>query len=104
MAFPVPHIIYPAGGERIVPIRRNLGFGVGGSDDYDSAVGRSVRWEKRSQSFGNLAAAAAEKSYNSREGHWKLCQNALGQTDIQRGLYVVARNFFLLLLNCSAWP
>ena len=21
-----------------------------------------------------------------------------------KGLYVVARNFFLLLLNCSAWP
>ena len=22
----------------------------------------------------------------------------------EKGLYVVARNFFLLLLNCSAWP
>ena len=23
---------------------------------------------------------------------------------VNKGLYVVARNFFLLLLNCSAWP
>ena len=25
-------------------------------------------------------------------------------TEVNKGLYVVARNFFLLLLNCSAWP
>ena len=24
--------------------------------------------------------------------------------EANKGLYVVARNFFLLLLNCSAWP
>ena len=24
--------------------------------------------------------------------------------EVNKGLYVVARNFFLLLLNCSAWP
>ena len=24
--------------------------------------------------------------------------------DRLKGLYVVARNFFMLLLNCSAWP
>ena len=24
--------------------------------------------------------------------------------EVNKGLYVVARNFFPLLLNCSAWP
>ena len=33
----------------------------------------------------------------------KQCTNWIYR-EINKGLYVVARNFFLLLLNCSAWP
>ena len=89
MAFPVPHIIYLAGGERIVPIRRNLGFGVGGgggSDDYDSvqSVGRfGGRREAKVLAIWRLLLLKRVTA-RGREGHWKLCQNALGQTDLQR--------------------
>ena len=30
--------------------------------------------------------------------------DAMVYREVNKGLYVVARNFFLLLLNCSAWP
>ena len=34
----------------------------------------------------------------------ELCSSEISHIAIYRGLYVVARNLFLLLLNCSAWP
>ena len=59
-----------------------------------------------SQFHGSMAVVKDEKQSNVITGQWwpGMVEWDSKHRDRLKGLYMVARNLFLLLLSCSAWP
>ena len=78
------------------------GDGEGGAFEMQIAmgVGKSPSRLPLNLLAGDIETAIAIAMPTLREWHSQIT----GFIEVNKGLYMVARNFFLLLLNCSAWP
>ena len=67
--------------------------------------GTSIRWKRQMAASATPTLDMGQTPQQTAE-MWNLwiCRCWQIYRARKKGLYVVARNFFLLLLNCSAWP